>query len=451
MTVKTSSVPYSRRLMNLVLLALLLALAGCQTTSSAYIVQREAPSWGSYPIVGTGQSTYWGTDGKEMVAPAKGDALYGQDAQHPGTAPSYHDNGDGTVSDNVTGLMWTQTTDLNGDGVINKADKLNYAQAMRSAAKVTKGGYGDWRLPTIKELYSLIRFDGQEPRPDDTNASIAAISPFIDQSVFGFGYGELAAGERIIDSNFASSTLYTAKTTILFGPVVGETETMFGVNFADGRIKGYPVHHGFYVLYVRGNLAYGVNDLRDNGDGTITDRATKLMWSQADSAAGMNWEEALAWVQAKNAANYLGHNDWRLPNIKELQSLVDYSRSPASTDSAAIDPLFSSTGITDEAGQPDWGCYWSSTTHRGMQGEKAAYVALGRAMGLKGDVWGDVHGAGAQRSDPKVGNAEDYPDGRGPQGDAIRIDNYVRLVRDADRGLGTAWRGAPCDTKEELT
>jgi len=45
--------------------------------------------------------------------------------------------------------------------------------------------------------------------------------------------------------------------------------------------------------------------------------------------------------------------------------------------------------------------------------------------------WLDVHGAGAQRSDPKIGNPADYPQGHGPQGDAIRIYNYVRLVRDA--------------------
>ena len=41
----------------------------------------------------------------------------------------------------------------------------------------------------------------------------------------------------------------------------------------------------------------------------------------------------------------------------------------------------------------------------------------------------DVHGAGAQRSDPKTGNAGDYPQGHGPQGDVIRIDNYARCVR----------------------
>jgi hypothetical protein len=416
----------------MIFLAVAISLAvmtgGCVSAPSP--VARSAAYPGSYLIVGTGQLSYWDTEGKAIAAPARGDPLYGQDAHFPGTTPSYRNNGDGTVTDSVTGLTWTQTTDLNNDGVINKADKLNYAQAMQSAAKVTKGGYGDWRLPTIKELYSLIRFDGQDQRPEDPNGTIR--KPFIDSAVCGFGYGDLSAGERPIDSNYASSTLYTAKTTIVLGPAVGETETMFGVNFADGRIKGYPVHHSFYVLYVRGNPAYGVSDFRDNGDGTITDRATTLMWPQADSAAGMNWEEALAWVQARNAANYLGHNDWRLPNIKELQSIVDYTRSPATTNSAAIDPLFSCTGITNEAGQPDWGCYWSSTTHLGRAGEVAAYIAFGRAMGKKAGSWGDVHGAGAQRSDPKAGKAAAFPDGRGPQGDAIRIDNFVRLVRDAE-------------------
>lgn len=42
----------------------------------------------------------------------------------------------------------------------------------------------------------------------------------------------------------------------------------------------------------------------------------------------------------------------------------------------------------------------------------------------------DVHGAGAQRSDPKAGNPAEYPYGPGPQGAVIRINNFVRLVRD---------------------
>ena len=50
--------------------------------------------------------------------------------------------------------------------------------------------------------------------------------------------------------------------------------------------------------------------------------------------------------------------------------------------------------------------------------------------------WLDVHGAGAQRSDPKVGDPADYPTGHGPQGDAIRIYNMVRLVRSVDSLAG---------------
>ena len=254
----------------------------------------------------------------------------------------------------------------------------------------------------------------------------SGLTPFINTSYFKFAYGDTSAGERVIDSQYASSTLY-----------VGNTGLLFGVNFADGRIKGYGLTmpgggtKTFFVLCVRGNTSYGSNNFVSNGDGTITDNATGLMWAQNDSGAGMNWESALAWVQAKNAANYLGHNDWRLPNAKELQSIVDYTRSPDTTGSAAISPLFNATGITNEAGKSDFPFYWASTTHASSNGSGAAgvYVAFGRALGYMNGAWVDVHGAGSQRSDPKSGNPADYPTGRGPQGDAIRINNYVRLVR----------------------
>jgi hypothetical protein len=114
-----------------------------------------------------------------------------------------------------------------------------------------------------------------------------------------------------------------------------------------------------------------------------------------------------------------------------MQSLLDYTRSPDTTGSVAIDPLFEVTGIINEAGQEDFPMYWSGTTHANMQnGTYAAYVAFGRAMGYMNNNWRDVHGAGAQRSDPKSGDPADYPTGNGPQGDAIRIYNHARLVRD---------------------
>jgi hypothetical protein len=133
-----------------------------------------------------------------------------------------------------------------------------------------------------------------------------------------------------------------------------------------------------------------------------------------------------------NEENYLGYSDWRLPNAKELQSIVDYTRSPDTTNSAAIDPLFTVTAITDEADGTNYPFYWTGTTHASItrSGDAAVYIAFGEAFGYM-NSWVDVHGAGAQRSDPKSGDPDDYPEGRGPQGDAIRINNFVRCVRDA--------------------
>ena len=110
---------------------------------------------------------------------------------------------------------------------------------------------------------------------------------------------------------------------------------------------------------------------------------------------------------------------------------MDYTRSPDTTGTAAIDPVLDCTRITNEAGQADFGCYWSGTTHvDGPRNWGACYVAFGRAMGYMRGTWMDVHGAGAQRSDPKSGDPADYPTGFGPQGDARRIHNMVRCVRD---------------------
>ena len=414
-------------------------LVGCASTTetdgaSPDSGQVAVATAGSYAIVDTMQAATY-DDSDEISAPAEGDAFYGQDAQYEGNTASYTDNGDGTVTDNVTGLIWTQTPDLDGDGDIDIDDKLSYDEAVASADSVTVGGYDDWRLPTIKEMYSLIDFSGIDPSGYE-GTDTSGLTPFIDTDYFAFAYGDTSAGERIIDAQMASSTTYVDTT-------MGGNETMFGVNFADGRIKGYGTSampgqsegKGFHVYYVRGNTAYGINDYADNNDGTITDAASELMWAQDDSGEGLDWEAALAWAEEANATSYLGYNDWRLPNAKELQSIVDYRRAPGVTDSAAIDPLFNTTQITNEAGESDYPSFWSSTTHISWMadnsGSAAAYVAFGRAMGYMGNGWLDVHGAGAQRSDPKSGSASEFPTGRGPQGDAIRIDNYVRLVRDA--------------------
>ena len=386
-----------------------------------------------YAVVDTGQIVCYDDRDEAFICPAAAEAFYGQDAQYDGHQPGYTDNGDGTVTDNVTGLMWQQSPDADGDGDIDADDKLTYDAAIGRADTLNLGGYTDWRLPTIKELYSLIDFSGTDPggyEGTDTSGMI----PFIDTAYFDFAYGDTSAGERIIDAQYASGTLVESDTAY------GGGRTLFGVNFADGHIEGHGLSMAglektFFVIYVRGNTRYGRNDFADNGDGTITDAATGLMWTQGDSDTGLNWKESLAWAEQKNAENYLGYSDWRMPNAKELQSIVDYTRSPDTTGSAAIDALFYTTPIINEAGQTDYPCYWSSTTHADwttVPGGNAVYVAFGRAMGDMNGMWVDVHGAGSQRSDPKAGDPDAFPTGFGPQGDAIRIYNFCRLVRGAD-------------------
>jgi len=377
-----------------------------------------------YKIVDTGQETCYDTL-VVISCPSSGEAYYGQDSQFEGNQFSFITNGDGTVTDINTGLIWQQF--LFGD-------KYTYEDALAIADTFSLNGFNDWRLPSVKELYSLIDFRGV------TGVTAVTSTPFIDTTFFEFRYGNELIGERFIDAQYISSTEYV-------GTTMNGDFTVFGVNFADGRIKGYGttmpggLEKLFEVKLVHGNLDYGTNNFIDNGNNTITDLATGLMWSKTDNGEGLNWEEALKWVYQKNQENYLGYNDWRLPNAKELQSIVDYTRCPQTTNSAAIDPVFEVTSIIDEGGEVNYPFYWASTTHADgppdHQFIKAVYVAFGEALGFievppnSGNyILMDVHGAGAQRSDPKQGDPNNYPHGFGPQGDVIRIYNFVRLVRD---------------------
>ncbi len=387
-------------------------------------------------VVDTGQDACY-DDFSEIGCPAAGEDYYGQDAQYFGNQPDYTDNNDGTVTDHVTGLMWTKSPDLDGDGDIDVDDKLSFDDALEYPDVLNAAhycGYDDWRVPSIKELYSLMNFNGTDP---SIGSGSSGLTPFIDTDYFDFGYGDEAAGERNIDAQFWSTNVYT-------GTVFGSQEAVFGLNLADGRIKGYPSGGSIsklnYMYFVRGHTDYGVNTFIDNGDGTVTDNSTGLMWSRDDSGdetdpgphSGMNWLEALAWVQQKNAENHLGYSDWRLPDAKEMQNLVDYDRGPDATGSAAIDPVFNITEITNEGGEVDYPWFWTGTTHLRADGSgaSAVYICFGRALGYWNGEWQDVHGAGAQRSDSKLGDPDDYPFGHGPQGDAVRIFNYVRLVRE---------------------
>jgi|GEM_PF-1256324 len=404
------------------------ALAQIETWSSS------SSSSPSFKVVDTGQSSCFDTFGTSVSCNNTG-----QDGAYNGNQPSYTNNGDGTITDNTTGLTWQKSPDTNGDGNVGYSDKLTQSSAVSYCSNLTLGSQSDWRLPNIKEMYSLINFNGEDASSaadDDTSN----LTPFIDTSYFDFAYGDTSSGERIIDVQYATTTIYVSTT------VLG-TETMFGVNMADGRIKGYETSIGgsaktFTVQCVRGD-SYGTNGFTDNNDETISDSASNLMWEKNDSQSDMSWDSALSYCESGATG---GYTDWRLPNAKEMQSIVDYTRSPDTTSSAAIDAIFNATSFTNEGGATDWGFYWTSTSHKNPTGNGAngVYISFGRALGYMNGAWFDVHGAGAQRSNVKTtssiskdptyntitdanGNLAYY---HGPQGDVVRAENYVRCVRD---------------------
>lgn len=365
----------------------------------------------TYPIVHSGITKFYSSD-SELSTIKQGQPFYGQDASYIKNMPSYIKNADGTVQDTITGLMWEY----------NMGQKMTLEEAQKKANESRLGGYSDWRVPTIKEVYSLINFTGKV-------MGEKAQTMFIDTNFFKQDLGDLSKGEREIDAQTWSSTVYK-------GFTMNNEETIFGVNFVDGRIKGYAKivkktnqPNKMYFRLVRGNTKYGINSFIDNGDGTISDIATGLMWQKADSAKGYDWQGALSYAENLKLSKY---DDWRLPSTKELQSIVDYSRSPSSTNSAAINAMFSMSVITNPGnGSPWYPFFWTATTHLDgpKTGAMAAYICFGEAIGKMNGKILDVHGAGAQRSDPKSGNASELPQYFGPQGDIRIVYNYVRAVR----------------------
>ncbi len=419
------------------------------TTISALLLATGAYAQLSYPINATGQTKCYDESGKEIKKIKEGSPLYGQDANYLSGAPmSFKDNGDGTVTDQNTKLMWQQIPNPEG---------MTWAQAKEYCENLELGGYSDWRMPTLKELFSISNFEQGWP--------------YLDTKFFSLSNGEVTKDEQ-----YWADNKYVGET------VEGGEDAAFGVNHVTGHIKAYPAGSKMQerggrqqqrppmgadslrgqrppmqargnqsqnrqgnmppppqggqggqgggrpmgnpmakqIRAVRGDI-YGENKFVDNGDGTISDLATGLMWAKDDNGKGVEWTEALPYAEGATLA---GHSDWRLPNIKELQSIADYTRAPSSKGvEAAVYPIFNCTPIVNEAKAEDYGYYWSSTSACFTKGRPfyfAWYLAAGRAVNNEG---ADFHGAGAVRFDSKANN------GVTVEGGEERYFNFVRLVR----------------------
>jgi len=235
----------------------------------------------------------------------------GEDADFAINPISLKNNGNSTVTDNNTNLMWQKT-----DG-----GEMTWENAKVYADTLTLGGYTDWRLPTAMELFSLHWFD--------------ANNPALNTNVFTKTTAEYWwSSEKQADN---ATNIWAANA----GGGIGNHPKSETVSAGGTRY--------FHVRAVRSLIttAFTLPHFTNNGDGTIKDNYTGLMWQKMSSTSPMNWEAALAYSKTVTLS---GKSDWRLPNIKELQSLNDVSRVKPS-----INKTFFPNIITSAF-------YWSSTS-----------------------------------------------------------------------------------------
>ena len=235
---------------------------------------------------------------------------FGEDADYTINAPFFIKNTNGTVTDTITGLLWQQTD--GGEMTIEKA--VIYADTL------TLGGFTDWRLPTAHESFSIL--------------NLQKVNPALDITVF-----TMSAAEYWWTSDKQSNDATKIWCTNSGGGVGNhpKAETVS----AGGTKK-------FHVRAVRDvkTPTTVTTQFTNNGNGTIKDNLTGLTWQQVPNSDTLTWENALIYAEGLTLG---GFSDWRLPNIKELQSI---------NDERIINPSVSTTYFNTIGIKK----YWSSTS-----------------------------------------------------------------------------------------
>lgn len=235
---------------------------------------------------------------------------FGEDNDYTINPPAYTDNGNGTITDNITGLMWQKT-----DG-----GEMTIENAITYCDNLVLGGFSDWRLPTPLEAYSIQNLQNNNPALNTT-------------------YFTASAAEYWWTNKFQT----------------GDNTKVWCTN-SGGGIGNHPksetISAGgtkrFHARAIRDSNTPIVltNHFTDNGDGTITDNVTQLQWQKVSNPSALTWEQAISYAENLTLGN---DSDWRLPNIKELQSLNDENLTNPSVNTT----FFSTIGVKN---------YWSSTT-----------------------------------------------------------------------------------------
>jgi hypothetical protein len=245
-------------------------------------------------------------------------ATFGEDSDYTRNAPAFTDNGNGTITDVNTGLMWQKT----GNG------ESTWENAVANASTITTGGYTDWRLPTPGELFSIMNHENTNPAINTTY----------------FPSSSPAAEYWWTSDLFGSSTtnVWCANAGGGLGPKPKSETVSAGGTFQ------------YHARYVRGAKPTNAHNYVNNGDGTITDTDTNLMWAQVPSSS-LSWTAALSYAEGLTLG---GYSDWRMPNVKELESLVDFTRATAT--STTTTPCLNRTLFPAATATS----YWSSTSQK---------------------------------------------------------------------------------------
>ena len=286
----------------------------------------------------TGQTRCWDSSGALINCAGTG---HDGDIQAgiPSPDPRFTDNGNGTVIDNLTELIWLKNANLFGEVTLEQALENARNLGAGSCGLADNSKPGDWRLPNVNELESLLDFN------NSSGPAIAAGYQFINLQAANYWsstavaafpalgwYVALAVGCPVFDLklNFMRMWPVPRKTTLV--PRTGQK--------ACYALFGQPIECA--GTGQDGDKQAGVPwpDPRftDNGDGTVTDHVTKLVWLKNGNPFGTrNWHEALEDCKSLASGSYgltdgSKAGDWRLPNINELRSPEDYGEhTPAIT------------------------------------------------------------------------------------------------------------------------
>ncbi len=286
---------------------------------------------------------------------------------------------DGTVTDNLTGLVWSKdadlmrsrdalldTDDLNGDGAVTWIHALDYIKKLNSENYL---GYNDWRLPTLNELVSLV--NQGEP---DSSAWLNELSFFnaVPYPYWSSTSGAGNAGTAWTVSMQGGHVNTAGKTgTRHVWPVRGkQSDASVTAPPKTGQrdchdSKGRKISCS--ETGQDGELRIGASwpDPRftDNGDQTITDNLSGITWTKdantltlrtppdvPNTDGAVSWQDALNLSKILNRETYLGFTDWRLPNRNEMASIINYAVAEPSS-------WFSGIGFLNVRKH-----YWSSGT-----------------------------------------------------------------------------------------